>query len=73
MQYVIEVLSAILIGVAIGVVLGPRYPVRSVGALIATGLGLIAIVTTNWVFLAAGTAVFLVSLALPAGPASSRA
>lgn len=72
MQYVIQVLSAILIGVALGVVLGPRYPVRFIGALIAIALGAIAIFTSNWVYVAAGTAVFLVTLATRGAASSSR-
>ncbi|NYT25668.1 hypothetical protein H0A73_18910 [Alcaligenaceae bacterium] len=72
MQYVIQVLSAILIGLAIGVILGPRYPVRFIGSLIAIALSLIALFTTAWVYLAAGTIVFLVVLAIPAGASSSR-
>ncbi|MFA7670223.1 MAG: hypothetical protein WCX93_12830 [Burkholderiaceae bacterium] len=72
MQYVIQVLSAILIGLSIGVILGPRYPVRFIGSLIAIALGLISIFTSSWVYLAAGTAVFLVALLMPAGASSSR-
>lgn len=63
MQYVIQVLAAILIGVSIGVVLGPRHTVRYMGALAGIVLGLVAIFTTNWVYLAIGTAIFLTTLA----------
>lgn len=72
MQYVIQVLGAILIGISIGVVLGPRYPVRFIGALAGIALGAVAIFTSNWVYLAIGTAIFLATLALPAG-SSARA
>lgn len=72
MQYVIQVLSAILIGLSIGVILGPRYSVRLIGSVIAIALGLAAIFTTNWVYLAAATAVFLVALLLPAGAERAR-
>lgn len=74
MQYVIQVLSAILIGVALGAILGPRHAVRSIGSAIAVALGLVALFTANWVLLLAGTVVFLVVFALPGGtPASRRA
>lgn len=72
MQYVIQILSAILIGLSIGVILGPRYAVRLAGSVIAIALGAITIFTGNWVYLVAGTVVFLVALALPAGEARSR-
>lgn len=72
MQYVIQVLSAILIGVSIGVILGPRYPVRFLGSIAAIVLALIAIFTGAWVALAAGTVVFLAVVALPASPSRSR-
>ena len=72
MQYVIQVLAAILIGISIGVVLGPRYPVRFIGSLVAIALGLIAIFTSAWIYLAAGTVIFLVALGIPAATASSR-
>ncbi len=71
MQYVIQVLGAILIGISIGVILGPRYPTRLIGSLIAIALGVVAIFTSGWIYLAIGAAIFLVSLAIPAG-ASAR-
>jgi len=65
MQYVIQVLAAILIGLSIGALLGPRQATRLIGSLIAIALGAITIFTANWVFLAAGTALFLLVMALP--------
>ena len=72
MLYVIQVLSAILIGVSIGAVLGPRQPIRLGGSAIAVVLALIAIFTGSWVFLAIGTAVFLVIMAMSPPPAEAR-
>jgi len=72
MLYVIQILAAILIGVSIGAVLGPRSPARFIGSLIAIALGLITIVSGAWIYLAAGTVIFLVAMGLPANTASSR-
>jgi len=72
MQYVIQVLAAILIGISIGAVLGPRSSARFIGSLIAIALGAVAIFTTNWVYLAIGTAIFLAAMALPAAASSVR-
>lgn len=72
MQYIIQILAAILIGISIGAVLGPRHTAQFIGSLIAIALGLVTIFTSNWIILAAGTIVFLVVMALPAGTSSSR-
>lgn len=64
MLYVIQVLSAILIGIAIGAVLGPRTPVRLASSAAAVALGLVAIFTGAWIFLAIGTAIFLATIGL---------
>ncbi|MBB5216032.1 hypothetical protein [Parapusillimonas granuli] len=60
MHYIIQILAAILVGTAIGAILGPRSNVLFIGSIIAVALGLAAIVTASWVLLAIGTAVFLV-------------
>ena len=72
MIYVIQVLSAILIGISIGVLLGPRHTMRFGGSIAGIVLALVALFTGNWVFLAIGTAIFLVSLLAPARPAHVR-
>ena len=59
MHYVINVLAAILVGIAIGAVLGPRNNVLLIGSLIAVALGIVAVFTASWVPLAIGTAIFL--------------
>lgn len=64
MLYVIQVLAAIQIGVAAGVLLGPKHPVRFVSSLLAIVLALVTIVTGSWVYLAIGTAIFLVTQGL---------
>lgn len=60
MHYIIQILAAILVGTAIGAILGPRNKVLFVGSAIAVALGLVAIFTVSWVTLVIGTAVFLV-------------
>ncbi|WP_442596086.1 hypothetical protein ACSBPU_04830 [Parapusillimonas sp. JC17] len=60
MHYIIQILAAILVGTAIGAILGPRNKVLFVGSAVAIALGLVAIFTASWVMLAIGTAVFLV-------------
>ena len=71
MVYVIQVLSAILIGLAIGAVLGPRTPIRLASSAAAVALGLVTIVTGAWIFLAIGTAIFLATIGLR-GPANAH-
>ena len=64
MLYVIQILAAIQIGIAIGVILGPRHTVRLGGSAIAIVLALIAIFTGSWVYLAIGTALFLLTMGM---------
>lgn len=64
MLYVIQVLSAILIGISIGAVLGPRTPIRLAGSAAGVALGLITIFTGSWIFLAIGTAIFLIAIGM---------
>ncbi|RTZ47603.1 hypothetical protein EKL30_00935 [Candidimonas sp. SYP-B2681] len=59
MEYVIQVLSAILVGTAIGAVLGPRSRSLFIGSVAAIALGAVSIFTASWVMLAIGTAIFL--------------
>lgn len=61
MQYIIQILSAILVGTAIGAILGPRNKVLFIGSAAGIVLGLVAIFTANWILLAVGAAVFLVA------------
>lgn len=73
MLYVIQILAAILIGISIGAALGPRTPVRIIGSLVGIGLGIVTIYTGSWVYLAVGTAIFLIGMAIPSSAASARA
>lgn len=61
MHYIIQILSAILIGIALGAIFGPRNNALLIGSAVAAVLGLIAIVTTSWIILAIGVAVFLLA------------
>lgn len=72
MQYVIQILAAILIGISIGALFGPRHTARFIGSLAAIVLALVTIATANWMILAVGTAIYLFVMLLPAG-ATSRA
>jgi hypothetical protein len=73
MHYVIQILSAILIGISIGALLGQRTNVLLVGSLIALALGIAAIVTASWIILVIGVAVFLVAQAMQGSTSSVRA
>lgn len=70
MLYVIQVLSAILIGVSVGSLMALRTPTRLIGCLIAIALGLVSIFTGAWLYLAIGTAIFLLAM-LMSGNASA--
>ncbi len=59
MEYVIQVLSAILVGTAIGAIIGPRSRSLFIGSVAAIALGAVSIITASWVMLAIGTAIFL--------------
>jgi hypothetical protein len=65
MPYVIQVLAAILIGVAIGSILGPRQSLPLIGALAAIVLALVALFTGGWIWLAIGTVIFLAVQCVP--------
>lgn len=64
MHYVIQVLAAILVGVSIGAILGPRNNLLLIGSLIAAALGVYAIFTASWIPLAVGTVVCLATQAV---------
>ncbi len=64
MLYVIQVLAAIQIGIAVGVLMGPRHTARFASCIAAIVLSLAAIFTGSWIFLAIGTAVFLLTMGL---------
>jgi hypothetical protein len=64
MDYVIQVLSAILVGTAIGAIIGPRTRSLFIGSVAAIALGTVALVTASWVSLAIGTAIFLAAQSL---------
>ncbi len=64
MLYVIQVLAAIQIGLAIGVLLGPRHPVRLGSSILAIVLALATIVTGAWLYLAIGTAIFVLTMGM---------
>lgn len=64
MDYIIQILGAILIGTSIGTLLGPRNTVLFIGTLIAIALGLATIITITWLPLALGAIVFVIAHAL---------
>ena len=70
MIYVIQILAAILIGISIGALFGNRSVPRVIGAIIGIVLGVITIFTGNWVFLAIGAGVYLVTISM-GGPSAS--
>ena len=74
MIYIYQILSAILIGVSIGSLLGSRNPIRMGGAVIGIVLALITIFTGSWIYLLIGTAIFLLSMGMVRnGTSHSRA
>lgn len=64
MLYVIQILAAIQIGLAVGVLLGPRHGLRMVSATVAIVLALATIVTGAWLYLVIGTAIFLATMGI---------
>lgn len=64
MLYIIQILAAIQIGIAVGVLLGPRHALRLGSSAIAIALSLVAIFTGSWVYLAVGTAIFLATMGI---------
>lgn len=57
MYYVILTLAAILMGTAVGALLGPRNKALFLGSLITVALCIVTFVTGSWVPLAIGAAV----------------
>jgi uncharacterized membrane protein YccC len=72
MQYIIQILCAILIGTAVGAVLGPRNKVLLIGSVGGIVMGFIAMFTANWMILVAGTAMFLVAQGMQRDPGVRR-
>lgn len=64
MLYVIQVLAAIQIGIAVGVLFGPRHTARFASSIAAIVLALATIFTGSWIYLAIGTAIFLLTMGL---------
>lgn len=64
MDYIIQILGAILIGTSVGALLGPRTTVLLIGAVIAIALGIATIVTITWLPLTLGAIVFFIAQAM---------
>lgn len=64
MDYITQILGAILIGTAVGTLLGPRNNVLLIGTLIAIVLGIATIITITWLPLALGAIVFVIAHAM---------
>lgn len=73
MYYVINLLAAMLIGTAIGATIGPRNNFIVISSLITIALGIATVVTTSWVPLAIGTAVFIVAQSMKRSSHPARA
>lgn len=59
MYYIIGLLAAMLIGMALGAVIGRRNNLHFIASLITIALGAATIITASWVPLVIGTAIFL--------------
>ncbi|TFL15188.1 hypothetical protein CSC67_00175 [Pusillimonas caeni] len=73
MLYIYNVLAAILIGTAIGAVLGQRNSLARITCLVAVVLGAVTFFIDSWIPLAIGTAVFLVGQGVQRNASSARA
>jgi hypothetical protein len=73
MHYIIQILAAILIGVAFGALLEPRNNLIVISSILAIALGVVTFFTLSWVPLAIGTAVFVVVQCLPRERSTARA
>lgn len=71
MQYIIQILAAILIGTSLGTILGPRSNLLFMGCLVAIALGVLTIITPSWLPLVIGTVVFLVVCVVPGSTRSA--
>jgi len=72
MLYIYNVLAAILIGTAIGAVLGQRNSLSRITCLIAVVLGAVTFFVHSWIPLAIGTAVFLTGQGMQGDASSAR-
>lgn len=72
MIYIYNLLSAILIGLSIGAVIGQRNSAALVTGVIAIVLAVITIVTNMWILLAVGLAIFLVGQGMQRGRARAH-
>ncbi len=61
MYYVTLTLAAILIGISIGALTGPRNKALLIGSLAGIVLGIAALVTASWHLLAIGAAIYLLT------------
>lgn len=59
MQYIYQILAAILIGLSVGALLSKRNTTLMVGSLAGIALGAVAMFFPSWLPLAIGAAVFL--------------
>ncbi len=73
MLYVYNVLAAILIGTAIGAVLGQRNSLARITCLIAVILGVVSLFVASWIPLAIGLVVFLIGQGMQRDASSARA
>jgi len=71
--YVILTLAAILMGTAVGALLGPRNKVLFLGSLITIALCIVTFVTGAWLPLAIGAAVSVVMHSMQRETAVTRA
>jgi len=73
MLYIYNVLAAILIGTAIGAVLGQRNSLARITCLVAVVLGAVTFFIDSWIPLAIGTVVFLIGQGMQRNASSARA
>lgn len=73
MHYIIQILAAILMGTAIGAMMGSRNKALLVGSAAAIALGVVTLFVPSWWPLGIGTAIFLVVQSMQRDPVVSRA
>lgn len=64
MHYIIQILAAIMIGTAVGTILGPRNTVLLIGTVVAIALGIATLITASWLPLVIGAIVFVLAHAM---------
>ncbi len=64
MHYIIQIIAAMLIGTAVGTLIGSRNTVLLVGTVVAVALGIATIVTISWVPLVLGFIVLVAAHAM---------